>query len=167
MSKNETMLRQEVYESDAWKIAEWLEDHEVTQFLNEDQNVSDIIKQTIYRINSPVLTHLFNRNSSFFMITNREQPIGFLKLVPKGDATEMVVVIGDREKWGRGYGSNAIYKGLEHAFFTLRRKKVIAKIHMGNERSKRVFRKAGFQVDKELEKEIQYNISLEQYLRIS
>jgi RimJ/RimL family protein N-acetyltransferase len=167
LSINKIQLRQEIFESDAWKIVEWLEDHEIMRFLNEEQNVSEIIKQTIYRVNMPILTHLFNKNSSFFMITNKEQPIGFMRLVPKGDMTEIVVVIGDKRNWGKGFGHNAIYQGLKHAFFTLRNNKVIAKIHMENERSKKVFRKVGFRVEKELAKEIQYNISLEQYLKLA
>lgn len=167
MSANKIQLRQEIFESDAWKIAEWLEDHEVTRFLNEEQNVSEVIKKTIYRINMPIYTHLFNRNGSFFMVINKEQPIGFLRLVPKGDVTEMVVVIGDKKNWGKGIGCSAIYQGLKHAFFKLRNNKVIAKIHKNNIRSKKVFRKAGFQVVRELGEEVQYNISIEEYLKLA
>lgn len=167
MSVNQIELRQEIFESDAWRIAEWLEDHEVTRFLNEEQNISEVIKQTIYRVNMPILTHLFNRDSSFFMITYKEQPIGFLKLVPKGEATELVVVIGDKENWGKGFGHNAIHQGLKHAFFILRNNKVIAKIKKENERSKRVFKRVGFQTERALAKEIQYNISREQYLKLA
>ena len=167
MSTNKVRLRQEIFESDAWRIAEWLEDHEVTRFLNEEQNISEAIKQTINRVNMPILTHLFNRSGSFFMIIYNEQPIGFLKLIPEGDVTELVVVIGDKENWGKGFGHNAICQGLKHAFFILRNSKVIAKIKKENERSKRVFKRAGFQVERTLEKEIQYNISKEQYLKLA
>ena len=167
MPTEKIQLRQEVFESDAWKIAEWLEDHEIMKFLNEDQNVSEIIKQTIYRVNIPVLTHLFNRNGSFFMIIKKERPIGFLRLIPKGNAAELVVVIGDKKNWGKGYGRYAIYQGLKHAFFTLRNNQVIAKIHMENERSKKVFKMVGFREERELAKEIQYNISIEQYLKLA
>lgn len=166
MSVSKIKLRQEIFESDARSIAEWLEDYEIARFLNEEQNISEVIKQMIDRINMPILTHLFNRSSSFFMIIHNELPVGFLKLVPKGETTEIVVVIGDKRNWGRGFGHNAICQGLKHAFFTLRNSKVIAKIKKDNERSKMVFRKVGFQVERTLEKEIQYNISKEQYLKL-
>ena len=76
-------LRQEIYKSDAWKIIDWLEDEPIIRYLNENQNVGKSIKQVISRINMPILTHLFNDNGSFFIVTaNEEEPIGFLKLVP-------------------------------------------------------------------------------------
>ena len=58
-------LRQEVYSSDAWKIIDWLEDDEVSRYLNESQNVTDSIKQVINRVNMPILTLLFNQEGSF------------------------------------------------------------------------------------------------------
>ena len=167
MKNNKVKLCREVYKADAWKIVDWLEDNEVTEYLNERQNVSKSIKDIIYRINMPILTHLFNQDGSFFMITTEEkEPIGFLRLVPKSNGVEMVVVIGDREKWGKGLGTNAIYEGLKHAFFQWRAEEVIAKINFKNERSKKVFKKVGFKRDKELPKEIQYSISMEEFLEL-
>lgn len=99
--------------------------------------------------------------------TKGEEPIGFLRLVPKKDATEMVVVIGDREKWGKGLGSNAIFEGLKHAFFNWRVDEVIAKINFKNERSRRAFKRVGFRKDKELPKEIQYSISIDEFISMS
>ncbi len=64
----------------------------------------------------PILTHVFNQNGGFFVIQDEQQPIGFLRLVPKGSMAEMVIVIGDKEKWGMGFGKNAIIQGLNHAF---------------------------------------------------
>ena len=106
MGNKSVQLRQEVYRSDAWKIIDWLEDDEVSRYLNEDQNVTESIRQVINRVNLPILTPLFNQQGSFFIITlNEEEPIGFLKLVPKSESVEIVIVIGDKEKWGNGFGS--------------------------------------------------------------
>lgn len=102
------------------------------------------------------------------MITRGEQePIGFLRLVPKGKIAEMVIVIGDKEEWGKGLGANAIKEGLKQAFFEWRVDEVIAKINFKNERSRRVFKKVGFIKDKELAKEIQYAISIEKFLKLA
>lgn len=65
MENNNVELRQEVFKSDAAIIASWLEDTEITQYLNEKQNVSKSIKDIMYRVNMPILTHLFNKNGSF------------------------------------------------------------------------------------------------------
>ena len=157
-------LRQEIFEADSWKIAEWLDEEQVKQYLNEGQNVSSAIKQTISRIKMPIHTHLFNRNGSFFMINKGERPIGFLRLVCEGDVSEIVVVIGDINNWGKGFGYQAIYLGLKHAFLALGKKKVIARIHTKNERSMRVFKKAGFLKEKNLSTETQFYISPEQFV---
>lgn len=129
MEDNNVELRQEVFKSDAAIIANWLEDTEITQYLNEKQNVSRSIKDIMYRVNMPILTHLFNKNGSFFMVTTSEkEPVGFLRLVPKNNVTEMVIVIGDKDKWGKGLGTNAILEGLKHAFFQWRADEVVAKL---------------------------------------
>ncbi|MCY6960292.1 GNAT family N-acetyltransferase [Clostridium brassicae] len=166
MNNNKVELRQEVFKTDAWKIVDWLEDEKVTEYLNERQNVGKSIKQIIYRINMPILTHLFNQDGSFFMVTTtKKESIGFLRLIPKQqESAEMVVAIGDREKWGMGLGPNAIVEGLKHAFFEWRVDEVIAKINFKNERSKKAFKKVGFKEDKELSNEIQYSISIKEFL---
>lgn len=164
MEDNNVELRQEVFKSDAAIIANWLEDTEITQYLNEKQNVSKSIKDIMYRVNMPILTHLFNKNGSFFMVTTSEkEPVGFLRLVPKNNVTEMVIVIGDKDKWGKGLGTNAILEGLKHAFFQWRADEVVAKINFKNQRSRRVFRKIGFTEDKELATEMQYSMSIKEF----
>ena len=168
MKAGKVQLRQEVFSSDAWELIKWLEDAEITQYLNEKQNVGNSIRQVISRVNLPVLTHLFNQNGSFFILTTEEEePIGFLRLIPKGSSTEMVIVIGDKERWGMGFGSNAIFQGLKHAFFQWRTEKVVAKIKYINERSIRVFKKVGFKKEKELIKEAQYSISMDEFLKVA
>lgn len=158
-------LRQEIYSSDAYKIVDWLQDNEVNKYLNERQNVCSSIRQVIQRVNMPILTHLFNQNGSFFMVTtDSKEPIGFLRLVPKVKKAEIVVTIGDRDKWGKGFGSSAVFQGLKQAFFEWRANEVVAKINMKNERSLRLFKRLGFQPDKELSKEIQYSISMDKFL---
>ena len=167
MRASNVQLRQEIYRNDAWKIINWLEDDNVIRYLNENQNVSNSIKQVMNRVNLPILTHLFNQNGSFFVVSTREEePIGFLRLVPKLLGTEMVIVIGDREKWGQGLGSSAILQGLKHAFFEWRVEKVIAKINFENERSIRVFKRVGFKREKNLPKEIQYSITIDEFLNL-
>lgn len=155
MKALDVQLRQEVYRNDAWKIVDWLEDEEVTRYLNEHKNVSNSVKQVIYRVNMPILTHLFNQNGSFFIVSAEEEPIGFLRLITQQAGAEMVIVIGDRDKWGKGFGKSAIFQGLKHAFFEWRVDKVIANIHAQNDRSIKVFRKIGFKCEKELHREVQ------------
>lgn len=167
MKDNIVRLRQEVFRDDALKIVDWLEDTEVTQYLNERHNAGKSIKDVIYRINMPILTHLFNQNGSFFMITTKEkETVGFLRLIPKNNYAEMVIVIGDKDMWGKGLGTNAILEGLKHAFFEWRVDEVVAKINFNNKRSKRAFKRVGFTENKELAKEIEYSISINKFLKL-
>ncbi len=168
MNAVNVQLRQEIYRNDAYQIIDWLKDDEIVKYLNESQNVTDNIMQAINRVNLPVMTHLFNQTGSFFIINTQEnESIGFLRLVPKHTLAEMVIVIGDKNKWGKGFGSGAVIKGLNHAFFEWRVDKVIAKINNENLRSLKVFQKIGFKFDKDLSVEKQYSLTLKDYLKLS
>jgi len=160
-------LKLEVTRNDAIAIMNFMEDHEVTKYLNEISNISSEINQAISRVNMFIMTHLFNRNGSFFVIcTGENNPVGFLKLVHKGSEAEMVVVIGDRKNWGRGLGTKAIYEGLNLAFFEWRIPRIIAKISPENTRSIKAFEKAGFILEKELTHTKLFSITLEDYIKL-
>ncbi|HKJ66849.1 MAG TPA: GNAT family N-acetyltransferase [bacterium] len=165
MQSEDIQLRQEVYRQDVERMAEWMGDDEVTAYLNEEQDVQDTLKRTIRSAALPIFSAQFNRNGSFFMIVlTGHGPIGFLRLIPKPEGAEIVVVIGERSQWGKGYGLKAIKKGIRRVFFDWREDKVIAKIHKENTRSLRVFRKAGFTPDEHLTTEVKYSLDLEDYL---
>jgi RimJ/RimL family protein N-acetyltransferase len=161
-------LRREIYAEDAWRIIDWLQDEEITRHLNEHQNVCSSIRQVMQRVNMPVLTHLFNQGGSFFIVTTHDDdPVGFLRLVPRDTEAEIVIVIGDKEKWGLGLGTGAILQGLKHCFFEWRVEKIVAKIKHGNIRSINVFKKAGFRLERELSKEKQYYITINDFLKLA
>ncbi len=159
-------LRQEVTRNDAIAIMHWMEDSEVTRYLNELSNISQEIHNAISRANMFIMTHLFNRNGSFFVVcANENEPIGFIKLIRKANEAEIVVVIGKKEKWGLGFGTEAIMQGLNQAFFDWRIPRVIAKIDPENHRSIRAFEKIGFHFDKNLVSTKLYSMTQEEYIR--
>lgn len=160
-------LDQEVYRSDAEKIAEWLSDEEIVSHLNEEESVCDNIIKIVNRVNMPILTHLFNNNGRFFTIKNLYGTIGFLRLVPKRKETEIVIAVGEKELWGKGIGYRAVFEALKKAFFDMRSEKVVAKIKKDNERSRKLFKKIGFKEVRELEKEVEYHISKEDFWKIA
>ncbi|NLP33880.1 MAG: GNAT family N-acetyltransferase [Clostridiales bacterium] len=165
MKTLEVSLRQEVTRNDALAIMNWMEDREVTKYLNELSNISQEIHQAISRVNMYIMTHLFNRGGSFFVVcTEDNHPIGFIKLIRKGNEAEIVVVIGDRKKWGYGFGTKAIFQGLNQAFFEWRIPRVIAKIDPRNTRSIKAFEKTGFHFEKELTHTHLFNITMDDYI---
>lgn len=160
-------LSPEVYRSDAEKIANWLSDDEIVSYLNEDERVKDNLINVINRVNMPILTHLFNNNCRFFTIKNIYGTIGFLRLVPKKDETEIVIAVGEKDLWGRGIGHKAVFEALKTAFFHIRTEKVVAKIKKNNVRSRKLFKSIGFKEVRELEKEIEYHITKEDFWKIA
>lgn len=76
-------------------------------------------------------------------------PVGFVRLAKTGPDCEMVLVIGERENWGRKLGASTIRESMKVAFFEMRAEKLIAKIHPDNERSLNAFLRSGFLQDSE------------------
>ena len=59
-------------------------------------------------------------------------------------STEMGVMIGDREYWGRGYGTDSVGTLLRHIFTTMSLNRVYLHTLEWNARARRSFAKAGF-----------------------
>ncbi len=166
MRATQVSLMQEVTREDAFAIMEWMENQEVTRYLNEAADIASEIRHAISRVNMMFLTQLFNRNGSFFLIrTGKNEPVGFLKLIRKLNEAEMVVVIGDQEKWGQGLGKSSISQGLKIAFFQWRLQRVNAIIHHHNHRSIKAFESVGFVLEKELSGSGLYSITQQDYIK--
>ena len=157
----------EITRTNALTLMDWLEDEEVTRFLSDSCNVSRLIEQVISRVQLPILTHLFNQGGRFFMAYDRHDvPVGFVRLVKKGPDCEMVLVIGDRDNWGRKLGASAIREGMKLAFFEMRAERLIAKIHPENVRSLNAFLRSGFLPDSETPAMKSLVMSSARYLRL-
>lgn len=166
MKKQEVVLQREVFRQDVERMADWMADEVVVEHLNEEQNIHRKLQELLRQSHLPVFSPHFNRDGSFFLITlPTEGPIGFLRLVPRRNKAEIVVVIGERRYWGNGYGYQAIREGLRHAFFRWRKEKVVATIHHGNRRSRQVFRQAGFSKSEELAAESRFTLPVERFVQ--
>jgi regulator of nucleoside diphosphate kinase len=150
MNKPFVSLCPEITRANALTLMDWLEDEAVTRYLSDSRHVSRFIEQVIGRVQLPVLTHLFNQGGRFFIAYDRHDvPVGFVRLVKNGRDCEMVLVIGQRDNWGRRLGTSAIREGMKLAFFDMRADKLIAKIHPDNARSLQAFLRSGFVLESE------------------
>lgn len=150
MSKPFISLCPEITRAHALRLIDWLEDESVTRHLSDSRHVSRFIEQVIGRVQLPVLTHLFNQGGRFFMAYDRHDvPVGFVRLVKTGPDCEIVLVIGDRDNWGRKLGASAIREGMKLAFFDMRAEKLTARIHADNLRSLKAFERCGFVLQSE------------------
>lgn len=166
MSKPFISLCPEITRANALNVMDWLEDESVTRYLSDSRHVSRFIEQVLDRVQLPILTHLFNQGGRFFMACDRhDAPVGFVRLVKTGPDCEMVLVIGDREQWGRKLGASAIREGMKLAFFDMRAEKLIAKIHVENARSLNAFVRCGFVLENETSSLKSFSMTSEHYLR--
>ena len=150
MNKPFISLCPEITRAHALTLMGWLEDERVTCYLSDSRDVSRSIEQAIDRSQLPILTHLFNRGGRFFMAYDRhDTPVGFVRLIKTGAQCEIVLVIGDSDKWGRNLGARTIREGMKLAFLDMRAEKLIAKIHPDNSRSLKAFLRNGFLLERE------------------
>lgn len=147
-------------------LIQWLNDDAVRKYLSDSPDVSSHMEQLLNRVHVPVLTQFFSNKGKFYMVYNRKKaPIGFIRLIKKGNQTEIVIVIGDRANWGKGLGTSTIREALKIAFFENRSEKVIAKIHKENIRSIRAFLRVGFKMEQSFEDIQVFTLSMSQYLK--
>jgi RimJ/RimL family protein N-acetyltransferase len=57
---------------------------------------------------------------------------------------ELGVLIGDKEYWNKGYGTEAVGLLIKHAFATLNLNRVFLRVYQTNPRAIRAYEKAGF-----------------------
>lgn len=166
MSKPFISLCPEITRAHAQKLMDWMEDERVTCYLSDSGHVSGLIGQAIDRTQLPILTPLFNRGGRFFMAYDRQDtPVGFVRLIKTGPNCEIVLVIGDSDRWGRNLGARTIRESMKLAFLDMRAEKLIAKIHPDNARSLKAFIRSGFQLERETSALKSYSMTAENYLQ--
>jgi RimJ/RimL family protein N-acetyltransferase len=57
------------------------------------------------------------------------------------------IVIGEKDLWGRGYGTEALLAICDFGFDQLRLERIELDVYADNERARRSYEKAGFQVE--------------------
>ncbi|MPS93587.1 MAG: GNAT family N-acetyltransferase [Comamonas sp.] len=166
MNKPFVSLCPEITRDHALSLVDWLNDEDVVRHLSDSRHVSRHIEQLIDRIRLPILTHLFNQGGRFFMVYDRKDlPVGFVRLIRNGQDCEIVLVIGQRDRWGRKLGVSALHEGMKRAFFDLRAERLIARIHAGNTRSLKAFAHNGFVLEHETPALKCYAMTAQRYLQ--
>jgi len=157
----------EITRSDALNLIDWLQDECVTRYLSDSRHVSRFIEQVIGRVQLPILTHLFNQGGRFLMVCDaHDVPVGFVRLVKTGPVCEMVLVIGNRDNWGRQFGASAVHEAMKFSFFEMRAERLIAKVHPDNTRSLKMFERSGFLLESQTPALQSFAMTSERYLRL-
>lgn len=155
----------------------WLNNIEVNQFLEvrHEKNSRDSVKDFVQSVNASNDTLILG-----IFIEKGQKHIGNIKIGPINiyhKRAEMGLLIGDREEWGRGYGTEAIGLLTKFGFQTLGLKKITAGCYGKNKSSVKAFLKAGYKVEACLpshwltnegpQDEILLGLTAEQYSEIS
>lgn len=77
----------------------------------------------------------------------------------------MVIAIGEPENWGKQIGYHALKTIMNKVFFEWRINKLVAKIHVDNQRSIRLFRHLGFTGQRLNSSYILFSITFDEYLK--
>ena len=91
-------LRADITLRDVDRMIRWMENPNVTRFLNEDADIVYFLRQLSDSVPEPMLGYHFRRVGHFFMVSpENEDSVGFVRFSPLQDpgAYEIVYVIGE------------------------------------------------------------------------
>jgi RimJ/RimL family protein N-acetyltransferase len=131
----------------------WLADPVVNEFLE-----TRYVEQSIASIKAFVSAMLESPDSYLFAILDpRGRHIGNIKIgpvVPRHLYADVSYFIGEREAWGKGYGTDAVRIATRFGFERLGLHRCQAGLYESNVGSQRVLEKAGYSLDGRLAKQL-------------
>jgi RimJ/RimL family protein N-acetyltransferase len=127
---------------DAEKYTEWLNDLEVSINLTMAPQIISLEKE------KETLERLSKEQYVFSIVTlDKEELIGNCGLMGVNlihRTAELGIFIGNKNYWGKGYGSEAIKLLLDFAFNLLNLNSVLLRVHSFNKRALKCYEKCGF-----------------------
>jgi len=128
--------------SDIPTFVRWLNDPEVIQYLLMYMPFSQAEEERWFE------NHLNDSHSHIFGIETAEGKlignIGIEQIDWKDRKAVLGIVIGEKDYWGQGYGTDAIRTLLRFAFATMNLNRVQLSVFDQNERAQRCYHKCGF-----------------------
>ncbi len=127
-------------------FVEWLNDPEVRQGLavflpmsnaKEEQWFEDMLKRPP---ETHPLTIEVREGTDWVKIGN----LGFFDIHPRAHSAEVGIMIGNKNYWNKGYGTEAMELLLKHGFETLNLHRIMLHVYDFNPRAIRSYQKAGF-----------------------
>ncbi|MHB0886067.1 MAG: GNAT family N-acetyltransferase [Bacillota bacterium] len=130
-----------IRESDLGKMMEWDNDHEIVKYLGKKFLSWDTCVTWFNRVS-------VNRTHRALAIESETgRLIGTIELEHiewRTGRGELSICIGERDCWGRGYGSDAVHAFVDFAFHRLHLDQVYLRVYRGNARAIRCYEKVGF-----------------------
>jgi len=124
-------------------LRKWSEDAEIRALIGEVTPMSEADSEKfLHEVYADS-----NRQWFVVVIKKNNQVIGeagLLRMDPAWRATDVSVIIGEKEEWGKGYGTETILLLLDYAFRHLNFHRVAIGVVGFNQRAIRFWEKAGF-----------------------
>jgi RimJ/RimL family protein N-acetyltransferase len=132
--------------ADARTIVPWFNDPDVTRFLLRYRPMSlaeeeEFIRRLTERPNDVVLGIVLRDGDRLVGTT------GLHQVDVRNRHAAFGISIGDKDAWGKGYGTQATRLVVQHAFFTVNLHRVWLHVYEFNERAQRVYERVGFKVE--------------------
>lgn len=138
---------------DAENLYRWRLDEEVAYWASG--NYGDALF-ALHEVEEMIRGQGAQSNTRWFIINKEEkQPIGFLAFRNFDRITQSVslsLFIGEKEEWGKGYGTEALQKFLYFLFTSYNLNRVELTTFPENERALRLYKKCGFVIEGRLRK---------------
>ena len=139
--------------SDAPMVQTWINDPEVARTLTRYrpvnlQNEEEFIDK---------LTHGEDTLPLVIVVKETDRPIGVMGLHQidfKNRHACFGILLGEKEEWVKGYGTEATSLIVRHAFETLNLNRVWLYVHEYNQRGVRAYEKAGFRLEGRLRQDV-------------
>lgn len=132
--------------ADAGSIARWSRDSEFWRLAHTDPAYPELAKNVKQLLDEEPLS----RQRFAIRTLADDQLIGLIGLYtiywPHAEAF-MGIQIGERDYWGRGYGTDALRVLLRYGFLELNLQRVALSFLEGNERAQRSYEKCGFRIE--------------------
>jgi len=131
--------------NDLAKVWEWMNDDEVMWFWAMPANTQSLpeVEQWFAKLHE-VAGH---SSKQFIIETEEGKPIGrifYEHLDTKNQRTEVGILIGEKEYWGKGYGTDAMIAFLDYLFNELGLHRVYLHVQSYNARALKSYQKCGF-----------------------
>ena len=134
-----------LYIDDAEKYCEWVNDLEITQYLSISTMQIALPKE------KEILNDMIKNKSQTYAIIDKsnDKMMGNCSLFDidqLNQNAELGIFIGDKEYWGKGFGTDAIKLILDYGFNILNLNNIMLEVFSFNERAIKSYKKAGFKI---------------------
>jgi RimJ/RimL family protein N-acetyltransferase len=131
--------------SDAAAYRRWSADAEVIHLASLGPPLS--LVQAEHRVEQLAAEHGKEAYDFAICLVDGERPIGaasLFRLDLENGSAELGISIGEKDEWGKGYGTDAVRALVDFGFGELRLERIHLEVWTENPRARRVYEKVGF-----------------------